>query len=166
MGLAMAADGITASTGVRADPYNRPSGGADAAAEAILNPHDDTYVPRAGLPVVTAEPVPPAAEPVAPPTTEPAAEAPPETAARPRRGPTPVNIRNFSVRCGRCNQYMTIVAFSHLDEDWNLYTYECDAEPCNADPSLTRTFIEVPVDLDEFANRDPNWRGGKKWGGA
>jgi hypothetical protein len=24
----------------------------------------------------------------------------------------------------------------------------------------------VPRDLDEFANRDPDWRGGKKWGGA
>lgn len=102
------------------------------------------------------------------------AAAPAETAAAPAeaaparapRGPTPVNIRNFSVRCGRCDQYQVIVAFARLDEEWNLYTYECDSEPCVSEPSVTRTFIEVPVDLDEFANRNPNWRGGKKWGGA
>lgn len=103
----------------------------------------------------------PVTEAAAPPAE--GAEAP-ETRAR--RGPSPVNIRNFSVRCGRCNQYMVIVGFGHLDEEWNLYTYECESEPCVSDPSLTRTFIEVPIDLDEFANRDPNWRGGKKWGGA
>ncbi len=110
---------------------------------------------------------PPAAAPLpeAPPQAEEAAAA--EAPAAPaRRLPSPVNIRNFSVRCGRCNQYMAIVGFGHLDADWNLYTYECESEPCVSDPSLTRTFIEVPVDLDEFANRDPNWRGGKKWGGA
>lgn len=91
------------------------------------------------------------------------AEAAPERAPR---GPTPVNIRNFSVRCGRCDQYQVIVGFKPLDEEWNLYTYECDGEPCASEPSLTRTYIEVPVDLDEFANRNPSWRGGKKWGGA
>lgn len=89
-----------------------------------------------------------------------------EAAARPRRLPSTINIRNLSVRCGRCNQYMVLVAFGRLDEEWNLYTYECETEPCVSDPSLTRTFLEVPIDLDEFANRDPNWRGGAKWGGA
>ena len=102
----------------------------------------------------------PAAEAAAAPAGEAAAP------ARERRGPTPVNIRNFSVRCGRCDQYQVIVGFKPLDAEWNLYTYECDGEPCVSDPSLTRTLIEVPIDLDEFANRDPNWRGGKKWGGA
>jgi hypothetical protein len=29
---------------------------------------------------------------------------------------------------------------------------------------VTRTLVEVPVDLDEFANRDPEWRGGGKHG--
>lgn len=99
--------------------------------------------------------------------TDPAAS---ESAAAPApragRLPSPINIRNLSVRCGRCNQYQVLVGFSHLDEEWNLYTYECDGEPCVADPSSTRTFLEVPADLDEFANRDPNWRGGAKFGGA
>ncbi len=103
-----------------------------------------------------------AAAETAPPTAAPAEAVP----ARAPRGPTPVNIRNFSVRCGRCDQYQVIVAFARLDEEWNLYTYECDSEPCVSEPGVTRTFIEVPVDLDEFANRNPNWRGGKKWGGA
>lgn len=100
------------------------------------------------------------AEPAPEPTSEPTA------AGKERSGPSTINIRNFSVRCGRCNQYMVIVGFAHLDEDWNLYTYECETEPCASDPSITRTFLEIPADLDEFANRDPNWRGGKKWGGA
>lgn len=98
------------------------------------------------------------------------AEAPAEQAAEPaarqRRGPSTINIRNLSVRCGRCDQYQVLVGFKPLDEEWNLYTYECDGDTCGADPTQTRTFIEVPRDLDEFANRDPNWRGGKKWGGA
>lgn len=89
-----------------------------------------------------------------------------EPEARPRRLPNTINIRNVSVRCGRCDQYQVLVGFKPLDAEWNLYTYECDGEPCNADPGMTRTFVEVPSDLDEFANRDPNWRGGKKWGGA
>lgn len=117
------------------------------------------------------EPAAPEAEPqpgaAAETAAETAAEAAPEaTPARAPRGPTPVNIRNFSVRCGRCDQYQVIVGFKPLDEEWNLYTYECDGEPCVSEPALTRTYIEVPVDLDEFANRNPNWRGGKKWGGA
>ncbi len=59
-----------------------------------------------------------------------------------------------------------LVGFKPLDEEWNSHTYECDGEPLRRRPGTTRTFIEVPIDLDEFANRDPNWRGGKKWGGA
>lgn len=134
-----------------------------------MNPHDENQRSSTRLPVLTEDPAPP--EPAAPeavgePSGELAAAEPEAAAARARRGPTPVNIRNFSVRCGRCNQYMVVVGFGHLDENWNLYTYECDGEPCSVDPSLTRTFIEVPADLDEFANRDPAWRGGKKWGGA
>ena len=42
----------------------------------------------------------------------------------------------------------------------------CENEIC--DPQITKTLIEVPKDLDEFANRDPNWRGGGRhgeWGG-
>ena len=88
-------------------------------------------------------------------------EAPPEPAEAPP-GPT-INIRNISIKCGNCNTYQTLAAFSRRD-DWNVYTYECDNDVCA--PAVTRTLVEVPRDLDEFANRDPNWRGGRKWGGA
>jgi hypothetical protein len=33
-------------------------------------------------------------------------------------------------------------------------------------PEVTRTLIEVHRDVDEFANRDPNWRGGRIHAGA
>lgn len=89
----------------------------------------------------------------------------PKPARQRSRGPTPVNIRNFSVKCGRCEQYQVIVAFEP-DEDCNRYTYECEWPPCDEDRSLSRTFVEVPIDLDEFANRDPNWRGGRIHAGA
>jgi hypothetical protein len=74
-----------------------------------------------------------------------------------------INIRNISIKCGNCNTYQTLSSFARRDE-WNVYTYECENDVC--DPNVTRTLVEVPRDLDEFANRDPNWRGGKKWGGA
>jgi hypothetical protein len=72
-----------------------------------------------------------------------------------------VNIRNISIKCGNCNTYQTLSAYSRR-EGWNVYTYECENGIC--DPAVTRTLIEVPVDLDEFANRDPEWRGGGKHG--
>ena len=74
-----------------------------------------------------------------------------------------INIRDISIKCGNCGNYQTLAGFSRRDE-WNVYTFECENDTC--DPAVTRTHIEVPRDLDEFANRDPNWRGGKKWGGA
>lgn len=77
-----------------------------------------------------------------------------------------INIRNLSVKCGRCGEYQVLVAFRQLDEEWNLYTYECDWPPCNEDREGSQTLIEVPVDLDEFANRDPKWGGGKKHAGS
>lgn len=77
--------------------------------------------------------------------------------------PTPVNIRNFSVKCGHCDTYQTLCTFSRGEES-NVYTYECENDVC--DPEVTRTLIEVPVFIDEFANRDPNWRGGKRHAGA
>ncbi|MEM8932485.1 MAG: hypothetical protein AAGE94_14985 [Acidobacteriota bacterium] len=84
-----------------------------------------------------------------------------------RRGPTPVNIRNFSVKCGRCDQYQVIVAFEPAEDgEHNRYIYECDWPPCDEDREASRTVLEVPIDLDEFANRDPNWRGGKIHAGA
>ena len=32
------------------------------------------------------------------------------------------------------------------------------------DPAVTRTLVEVPRQIDDFARRDPNWRGGGKHG--
>ncbi len=77
--------------------------------------------------------------------------------------PSRVNIRNFSVKCGHCREYQTLVGFAPSDE-WNVYTYECDNPLC--DPERSRTLIEVPANLDEFATRDPSWRGGKSHTGC
>ena len=83
---------------------------------------------------------------------------------QPSRLPTPVNIRNFSVKCGRCDTYQTLLRFEP-QEEWNLYVYECEQDT-GCDPELSRTVLEIPVELDEFANRDPNWRGGRRHAGA
>jgi hypothetical protein len=72
-----------------------------------------------------------------------------------------INIRNISVKCGHCNTYQTLSAFSRR-EGWNVYTYECENDVC--DPAVTRTLIEVPREMDVFARRDPEWRGGGKHG--
>lgn len=74
-----------------------------------------------------------------------------------------LNIRNLSVKCGHCHTYQTLCHFDR-GEDWNTYTYECENDLC--DPDVTRTLVEVPVDLDEFARRDPAWRGGARHAGA
>jgi len=72
-----------------------------------------------------------------------------------------VNIRDISVKCGNCDTYQTLTGFARRDE-WNVYTYECENDRC--DPAVTRTLIEVPVEIDEFARRDPEWRGGGRHG--
>ena len=77
--------------------------------------------------------------------------------------PAVVNIRNLSIKCGNCDTYQTLSGYKRRDE-WNVYTYECENDVC--DPAVTRTLLEVPVDLDEFANRDPDWRGGSRHGGT
>jgi len=69
-----------------------------------------------------------------------------------------INIRDISIKCGRCDSYQTLVGFSRR-EGWNVYTYECENQVC--DPATTRTLVEVPSALDEFARRDPQWRGGE-----
>jgi len=74
-----------------------------------------------------------------------------------------INIRNLSVKCGHCDTYQTLTAFSRRDE-WNVYTYECENQIC--DPEVTRTLLEVPRELDEFARRDPDWHGGRKHAGG
>lgn len=70
-----------------------------------------------------------------------------------------INVRDISIKCGRCNTYQTLVGFAH-HEGWNVYTYECENDVC--DPAATRTLVEVPQELDEFARRDPQWRGGER----
>lgn len=72
-----------------------------------------------------------------------------------------VNIREFSVKCGNCGTYQTLSGFERSG-DLNVYTYECENEVCS--PEVTRTLVEVFREVDEFANRDPNWRGGGKHG--
>lgn len=76
---------------------------------------------------------------------------------------TSVNIRNISIKCGRCQEYQTLCRYERRDE-WNVYTYECENDVC--DPEVSRTLVEVPVDIDDFARRDPGWRGGKRHAGA
>ena len=77
--------------------------------------------------------------------------------------PSRVNIRNFSVKCGHCDTYQTLTHFQQ-GEDWNTYTYECENDIC--DRTVTQTLLEVPVDLDEFAQRDPGWHDGEVHAGA
>ena len=64
--------------------------------------------------------------------------------------PATINIRNLSIKCGNCDTYQTLCGFARRG-DWNVYTYECENETC--DPAVTRTLVEVPADLDEFARR-------------
>ncbi len=78
----------------------------------------------------------------------------------------PIDIRNISIKCGQCGNYQTLVGFAPRD-DWHVYTYECENDVCA--PDVTRTLVEVPAHLDEFARRDPDWRGGGRhgeWGEA
>jgi hypothetical protein len=74
---------------------------------------------------------------------------------------SPINIRNLSIKCGRCGNYQTLCGYAPREE-WNVYTYECENDVC--DPAATRTLVEVPAELDEFARRDPEWRGGGRHG--
>ena len=74
-----------------------------------------------------------------------------------------INIRNISIKCGHCQTYQTLSGFERSG-DWNVYTYECENDKC--DPQVTRTLVEVPRDLDEFARRDPEWREGAERGTA
>jgi hypothetical protein len=69
-----------------------------------------------------------------------------------------INIRNLSVKCGKCQTYQTLCGFQPA-VDRNVYTYECENDSCA--PDSTRTLIAIPRELDEFARRDPGWRGGR-----
>lgn len=80
-----------------------------------------------------------------------------------RRQPTPVNIRNFSVKCGRCGAYPDLAVYEPAEEV-NTYRFECDVST-HGDP-CPQIILEIPTELDEFANRDPKWGGGKVHAGA
>jgi hypothetical protein len=73
-----------------------------------------------------------------------------------------INIRNISIKCGNCDTYQTLCSY-HRRDDWNVYTFECENDVC--DPTVTRTLVEVPRHLDEFARRDPSWHGGARHAG-
>jgi hypothetical protein len=74
-----------------------------------------------------------------------------------------VNIRHISIKCGNCQIYQTLSGFSRRGE-FNVYTYECENDHC--DPAITRTLVEVPAEIDEFARRDPEWRQGARHDGS
>jgi hypothetical protein len=46
--------------------------------------------------------------------------------------------------------FMTLASYEARD-GWNAYTYQCDGGTCDA--AAARTVVEVPVALDEFAQR-------------
>lgn len=67
-----------------------------------------------------------------------------------------INIRDLSIKCGRCHTYQTLVGFEQGD-GFNSYTYECDNETCL--PDGTRTIVEVPEVLDLFYQAHPSCGG-------
>ncbi len=71
--------------------------------------------------------------------------------------PSTIHIRNLSIKCGHCDTHQTLCHFARRGE-LNVYTYECENDVC--DPAVTRTYLEVPAELDEFARRDPGRHGG------
>ena len=68
-----------------------------------------------------------------------------------------INIRDLSLRCGRCMNFMTLAEYAPRD-GWNAYTYVCDAGTCSGEAS--RAVVEVPAALDEFAQKHPECGGG------
>jgi hypothetical protein len=70
-----------------------------------------------------------------------------------------VNIRDISIKCGSCGTYQTLSRFGRQGE-LNIYTYECENDVC--DPAVTRTLVEIPLEIDEFARRDPEWEDRRK----
>jgi len=63
-----------------------------------------------------------------------------------------INIRDLSIRCGRCGTYQTLTSWEPGD-GFNAYVYECENEVCA--PVETRTILEVPVVLDLFYEAHP-----------
>jgi hypothetical protein len=65
-----------------------------------------------------------------------------------------INIRDISIRCGRCNGYQTLTEFQRRN-DWHVYTYQCENDIC--EPDQTRTLVEVPQSIDLFYRRHPDY---------
>ena len=84
-----------------------------------------------------------------------------EGGATPRLGG--VNLRLLSLRCGTCGQYQTLTAFERR-RGLNVYRYECETSPCVEEGRFL--LVEVPVEVDDFARRDPTWRGGERHTGG
>lgn len=63
-----------------------------------------------------------------------------------------INIRDLSIRCGRCGVYQTLVAW-HPGDGFHAYTYECEDTGC--DPEASRTVLEIPEVLDLFHEPHP-----------
>ena len=74
-----------------------------------------------------------------------------------------VNLRLLSLRCGTCGAYQTLAAFERR-EALNVYRYECEMAPCVDEGRFL--LVEVPVEVDDFARRDPKWRGGARHTGG
>ena len=74
-----------------------------------------------------------------------------------------VNLRLLSLRCGTCGAYQTLAAFERR-EGLNVYRYECELAPCVDEGRFL--LVEVPVEVDDFARRDPTWRGGARHTGG
>ena len=68
-----------------------------------------------------------------------------------------INIRDLSVRCGGCLNFMTLASYAPR-EGWNAYSFECETPGCEA--SVHKAIIEVPVEQDEFAQKHPACGGG------
>lgn len=63
-----------------------------------------------------------------------------------------INLRDLSIKCGRCGEYQTLSDFEPCD-GFHRYTYECEETGCNADE--TRTYLEIPSALDLFHKKPP-----------
>ena len=68
-----------------------------------------------------------------------------------------INLRDLSIKCGRCGVYQTLIDFEPCD-GFHRYTFECDeGSDCAADQ--TRTLLEIPTVLDQFHRKHPDCGG-------
>ena len=67
-----------------------------------------------------------------------------------------IQIRDLSIRCGQCMNFMTLSEYD-AREGWNAYTFICES---GCDPAVARMVVEVPADLDLFAQKHPECGGG------